>query len=570
MIKNTRLCLGFLTSLVALTASSPASAVLRASGPVDPSTGFPSWYEDTSGIRLAPCLDPNDPNCLPMVLPNPLAPISFPDNFPDEFFYWSADATAQVLGGGTIDLILAQEGAFANGVVRAGDQMVFGRIRIIGSNLPLGTYRITHPFGVETFNVTFPGKRQIVFTEDVGTVPGLFDLSLGSRIGPFLTWNATPPAAPIGYIGNPNVSHAVMASPSGQNQLLVERVDAAGVATTVGQTNAFLVSGKIAGLASMGAPRGGTYTTPPTVTLVASVIGAQIYYTLDGSDPRTSATRTLYTAPFTIPLLGATLKHVAVSGLDVSPVTTETYIVQSAPTVTRPIQSITAGGAVGASMPVSVSWTGADPNNDIVRYELEVSTAGAPFAPVTLNTPLALNTSVNIPANTFNQFRVRAVDSTAQTSAWNTGPIFQASAIQENTAATTYLGRWNTFTDARYLGGLSRGSNLAGSTATYRFTGNSIAWITSFSNNRGIAEITLDGVAQPNVDLYSATLQTRRMRFSAQGLTQGPHTLVIRVSSLKNARSTDRRVDVDAFFQISNATALSWSELTSELAPELD
>ena len=57
--------------------------------------GFPNWYQDTTGTRIEPCLDVNDPFCV--VLPNPgvfdpAFPMVLPDNFPDEFFYSVVDS----------------------------------------------------------------------------------------------------------------------------------------------------------------------------------------------------------------------------------------------------------------------------------------------------------------------------------------------------------------------------------------------------------------------------------------------------------------------------------------------
>jgi PKD repeat protein len=62
-------------------------------------------------------------------------------------------------------------------------------------------------------------------------------------------------------------------------------------------------------------PEGGTYSTPPSVTLSATdefdTVNA-IYYTLDGTDPETSGTRVLYTAPFSIDA-STTLRYAAVN-----------------------------------------------------------------------------------------------------------------------------------------------------------------------------------------------------------------------------------------------------------------
>ncbi len=47
---------------------------------------------------------------------------------------------------------------------------------------------MTHPYGTETFAdvVAGVGNRDIIFTEDVGTAPGIFTDALTSRVGPFL------------------------------------------------------------------------------------------------------------------------------------------------------------------------------------------------------------------------------------------------------------------------------------------------------------------------------------------------------------------------------------------------
>src|SRR6478735_10752916 len=49
---------------------------LTASGPVNAEYGFPSWYSDSTGVRLEPCLDGDNPLCgfLPGDIPDTDAP----------------------------------------------------------------------------------------------------------------------------------------------------------------------------------------------------------------------------------------------------------------------------------------------------------------------------------------------------------------------------------------------------------------------------------------------------------------------------------------------------------------
>lgn len=207
--------------------------------------GFPAWYRDSSGIRVEPCVTLDDPLCsaLPDEVPNPDAPISFPENFPGEVFYQLAGAT--VVGNG-VDLTIGMdlEGAFASGDPAPGDNVVFGRVRIRDKTIADGEYRITHPYGVDVFTVAGDG---INATQDVGIAPGQFGGALGSRIGPFLRWDpAVAPAAPAGYLGDPAVEHRVVGSPYGTNYVGVERKDAAGAWVEIARTDLFTVQGRLA------------------------------------------------------------------------------------------------------------------------------------------------------------------------------------------------------------------------------------------------------------------------------------------------------------------------------------
>src|SRR5438876_11922178 len=106
--------------VVALCVALPAglafaqAAGLTAVGAPDPANGYPKWYIDGNGLQLAPCLDndANDSCGLAGTLPSPAAPVSFPNNFPDEFFYSLLNAKISGIGGsGTALLVNALEGA---------------------------------------------------------------------------------------------------------------------------------------------------------------------------------------------------------------------------------------------------------------------------------------------------------------------------------------------------------------------------------------------------------------------------------------------------------------------------
>ena len=192
---------------------------LTAVGPVNTEYGFPSWYEDSNKTRVELCLDAENPLCgfLPGDIPDETAPISFPNNFPDEAFYMLAGSNLDLPGGGRAVLVLALEAAFANAVTE-GDQVVFGRQRIDVRDAPANTtLTFQHPYGTMTIDTDADGRGRLV--EDISPAAGNFTTALKSNIGPFLKWDpATAPAAPEGYLGDPGRDHTVTGSPLNYNK----------------------------------------------------------------------------------------------------------------------------------------------------------------------------------------------------------------------------------------------------------------------------------------------------------------------------------------------------------------
>ncbi|MFF2031583.1 hypothetical protein [Arthrobacter sp. NPDC058192] len=214
---------------------------LTAVGPVNTAHGFPSWYEDSTKTRVELCLDAENPLCgfLPGDVPDETTPISFPDNFPDEAFYMLAGAELDLPNGGRAVLVLGLEAAFANSVTE-GDQVVFGRQRIVVKGGPANTtLEFKHPYGTITIDTDGSGAGKLV--EDISPAAGNFTTALKSNIGPFLKWDpATGPAAPEGYLGDPNQEHTVTGSPMNYNKF---SVTGGGLAL---ETDQFGLQGKIA------------------------------------------------------------------------------------------------------------------------------------------------------------------------------------------------------------------------------------------------------------------------------------------------------------------------------------
>jgi hypothetical protein len=256
------------THTLALTGTG-SDAVATVSASTDADNGFPQWYGDRTGTRVAPCLDPADTNCIVLADAgfNPANPVAFPTNFPGEFFYSIADSDVMATPGcgaqsaaGTALVRTALEGSFAGGSPAANSQITFGRLRVtVTSGLcPNAQYLLITPWGTQpiTANAT-GGIARNGATEDTGCNPVApatcdFSAALGSRIAKsFPRWDpAVAPAAPAGYLGNPVALHPIVGGtyipPAASYPVnYVEIADLAG--NTIVKTNKFLVSGKVAG-----------------------------------------------------------------------------------------------------------------------------------------------------------------------------------------------------------------------------------------------------------------------------------------------------------------------------------
>src|SRR5438034_2204525 len=260
---------------------------LAAVGAISPANPFPRWYMDRSGLQLGQCLDttnPADPCVLgivagspaPNVLPNPALPLSFPGNFPTEFFYWRATATITGVGGNNANralLVLSTQGGFGGPTLTAADGAaaagVFARWRLRflpGGLVPGATYTFTGPFGVTS--IVADGVGAVNFTADQGCIPtpgavpppcNFAAVLPTTNVGPFLVWDpAVAPIATPGFIGDGLIAHSVINSPVAQNFFRVSGPNVGGPGVNVIETNQFVnVIGKI-------------YVRPATVTTLTS------------------------------------------------------------------------------------------------------------------------------------------------------------------------------------------------------------------------------------------------------------------------------------------------------------
>jgi hypothetical protein len=211
------------------------------------------------------------------------------------------------------------------------------------------------------------------------------------------------------------------------------------------------------------------------------------------------------------------------------------------PTVTPPLQSLVSHTQVGqTAVPVRLGWSGSDDrtSQSNLRFTLKKriyqSGAWGAWSSVLSDSSLRATTADLAPSATY-QFAVSAKDQAGNTSALKGGAEFTPTLFQES--AATYTGTWTTVAQSDASGGSVKSSNQAGATATFSFTGKSVAAVMPLRSTLGSVKICLDpGTASQvcaTVDLSPASgLGARMIVFARNALsTAVQHQVQITVLS---------------------------------------
>jgi hypothetical protein len=193
-----------LLALVAALFGATSARAAGVTGPVDTS-GMPIWYQDATGLRLAPCLL-GPPLCF-----GTLADLGANGG---EAFYANANTSLTDPSGASFTVVLAVEAANLNGGL-----ITFGRIRVVGKGLaPNTTYTVSEPYGSIVLTSDAGGIAKDTTDIGCGAAPCAFDAALGSPVfGGFLQWDTTASAPPLGFIGDNVTPHKVVGSPLARN-----------------------------------------------------------------------------------------------------------------------------------------------------------------------------------------------------------------------------------------------------------------------------------------------------------------------------------------------------------------
>lgn len=95
-------------------------------------------------------------------------------------------------------------------------------------------------------------------------------------------------------------------------------------------------------------------------------------------------------------------------------------------------------------------------------------------------------------------------------------------------------------------GGAWSFSNVTNDIAEIAYFGYGFRYWSLKQFNMGIVEISLDGIVQSTVDLYSATTLNSAALFTLQNVSLGQHRVKLRCTGTKNASSSGFYIDADA------------------------
>jgi GH25 family lysozyme M1 (1,4-beta-N-acetylmuramidase) len=216
------------------------------------------------------------------------------------------------------------------------------------------------------------------------------------------------------------------------------------------------------------------------------------------------------------------------------------------PTLSVPATRLWTGRTLGTTtVPVRVLWSATDPSG-IASTALQRSLNGAAWTSVALGSAAATAGDSYLPIGGSGGHRVRATDRRANTSAWVQGALVRASVYQQSSSAVAWTGAWHTTGWSGASGGSVRYATAKGASATFSFTGSSVAWVAAKGSTRGSVWVYVDGAYAGSVSLYARTGQSRAIVFARNWSTVGSHALRIVVAGTAG----HPRVDVDAFVRL--------------------
>ena len=216
-----------------------------------------------------------------------------------------------------------------------------------------------------------------------------------------------------------------------------------------------------------------------------------------------------------------------------------------APVLVAPTSTLATGRLGSTTAPVRIRWSATDPSG-IASYRLHRQVNAGTWSTVALPTATSTSIAQSLTLGTLYRYRVTATDRQGNVASWVAGAPFRALLAQQSSTAVLYGGTWRTVSTSLASGGSLRYATAAGASASYSFSGSSVAWVAYRGPTRGSAKVYLDGVYQKTISLYASTATAKPIVYAARWASVGTHTLKVVVIGTPG----HPRVDVDAFLRL--------------------
>lgn len=304
--------------------------------------------------------------------------------------------------------------------------------------------------------------------------------------------------------------------------------------TTSGSSVTFTVTARSVALIATVAPGHGSVH----VFLNGSTIATA---TIDTSSATTSYGRIVWqrsldaTQTTTLKVVATGSSPVDIDGLAV------VYADSTPPAIIAAPNPVVRNGTLdGASIPITVAWSGDDNSGGSgpSHFELAESTDGGTTWTVLTTTNTTGRQDRSVASGGSIRYRARIVDLAGNVSAWVAGDNVTPT-LQQSTIGVSTTGAWSTATSTSYSGGSTRYTSAAGASATFTFTGRSVGLVMTRLVGGGDFQFKFDGGA---TSLYVGPWSTTTyqiVRGSTSWAAAGSHTVTL--SAVGNGR-----VDFDA------------------------
>jgi hypothetical protein len=214
---------------------------------------------------------------------------------------------------------------------------------------------------------------------------------------------------------------------------------------------------------------------------------------------------------------------------------------KTAPTVTAPKVAFRGSGTFGLSAPVHLTWTAADAGTGLARYAVQRSLDGHAWTTLATNVKVK-SFDTTVAAGHAYRFRIRAYDKAGNSRLSAVSATQHLRVVQDGSAAVHYAKTWTRVVTTTASGGVLHQSTVKGATATYKFSGRSVAWVAPVGMNRGSAWVSIDGKFVTTISLQGPAAN-RQIAFATRFGSVGTHTITVRVVGTVG----HPRVDIDAF-----------------------